>query len=127
MNLIRTYSTSLYGSALWEFGSHEFQKLTRSWNTVTKMVWKLPHATHKKFLESLSPLPHLGSVLEGRYLGFLESLDQSSKPFLRMLLNSCRDDQSTVTGQNLYSLMTTHKKQDFSELLCARNDLKKRR
>ena len=85
MKLIGIYSISVYGSSLWEFYSTEFQKLVRSWNTVTKLVWKLPHATHTRLLESLSPLPHLGSVLEGRYLGFLESLDMSNKPFLRLL------------------------------------------
>ena len=127
MNLIGTYSTSLFGSALWELNSPEFQKLTRSWNTITKMVWKLPHATHKQFLESLCPIPHLGSILEGRYLGFLESLDQSSKPFLRLLFNSCKYDLSSVTGQNLNLLMTTHQKQGYPELLHDRNILKSRR
>ena len=77
MKLIGIYFTSLYGSSLWELYLRKFQNLVRSWNTVTKLVWKLPHATHTILLESLSS----SSVLEGRYLDFLESLDKSSKPF----------------------------------------------
>ena len=127
MKLIGMYCTSMYGSSLWEYYSDEFQKLTRSWNTVTKMVYKLPYATHTKFIESLCPLPHLGSVLEGRYVGFLESLDQSSKPFLKLLFCSCKYDQSSITGRNLQLLMTTHQKSDLQELISFRNSVMKRR
>ena len=88
---------------------------------------QLPYATHTKFIESLSPLPHLGSVLEGRYVGFLESLDQSSKPFLKLLFCSCKYDQSSITGRNLQLLMTTHQKSDLQELISFRNSVMKRR
>ena len=39
-----------------------------------KIIWELRHATHTRFLESLSPVPHLESVLTGRYLGFVGHL-----------------------------------------------------
>ena len=54
MKLIGIYFTSLYGSSLWELYLRKFQNLVRSWNTVTKLVWKLPHATHTILLEYLS-------------------------------------------------------------------------
>ena len=89
MKLIGIYSTSLYGSPLWELYSPAYQKLIRSWNTVTKMSWNLPYSTHTRLLEPLSPIPYLGSILESRYLGFLESLSNSNKHFLKQMFETC--------------------------------------
>ena len=127
MKLIGIYSTSLYGSPLWEYYSPEYMKLTRSWNIVTKMVWNLPFATHTRFLESLSPMPHIGSALEGRYLGFLEGLTKTNKPFLSLLFNSCKLDMCSVTGRNIDILMSNHEKRNLCSLLQARHDLGRRR
>ena len=66
-----------------------------------KMIWDLPHATHNRFLESLSPVPHLDSVLMGRYIGFIESLHKSNKVAVQLLFNAIREDLSSLTGQNL--------------------------
>ena len=127
MKLIGIYSTSLYGSPLWEYYSPEYQKLTRSWNTVIKMVWNLPFATHTRFLESLSPLPHIGSALEGRYIGFLEGLYRTNKPFLSMLFNSSKFDKSSVIGRNIDMLMNTHDKRNLHSLIQSRQEIKTKR
>ena len=78
IKLLSIYSTALYGSTLWQLDSDEHQKLNRSWNIAVKMIWDLPPPTHKYLLESLSPVPHLESVLTGRYIGFLENLLKTS-------------------------------------------------
>ena len=70
INLLSIYSTALYGSTLWQLNSEEHLKLNRSWNTAVKIIWDLPHPTHTRFLESLSPVPHLESTLYARYIGF---------------------------------------------------------
>ena len=77
VKLLSVYSTALYGSNLWQVNSPEHLQLTKSWNTAMKIVWELPFATHTRFLESLSPVPHLESVLTGRYLGFLNNFLRS--------------------------------------------------
>ena len=59
LKLLSIYSTAFYGSDLWNINTEEYQKLVRSWNTACKMIWDLPHPTHTRFLESLSPVPHL--------------------------------------------------------------------
>ena len=65
--------------------------------------------------------------MEGRYLGFLGSLDQSKKPFLRLLYRSCCYDQSSVTGRNIDMLLTAFQKYDVASLISSRNSLKRRR
>ena len=79
LKLLSIYSTALYGSPLWQLGSEEHLKLNRSWNTAVKMIWDLPHSTHTRFLENLCPVPHLESVLVGRYIDFIHNLRRSDK------------------------------------------------
>ena len=84
--LIRIFGTSFYGSPLWSLNSEDHLKLNRSWNTTVKMIFDLPFETHKRFVESLTPVPHLQSTLHGRYVGFLENLNVSKKPEIKLLL-----------------------------------------
>ena len=72
-------------------------------------------------------MPHIGSALEGRYLGFLEGLTKTNKPFLSLLFNSCKLDMCSVTGRNINILMSNHEKRNLCSLLQARHDLGRRR
>ena len=124
LNLISIYSTALYGSNLWQICSEEHFKLNRSWNTAVKIVWDLPHPTHKRFLESICPVPHLESVLTGRYVSFVQSLVKSDKSLLRMILSSTSSDLSSLTGQNVSFLQQKHKLPNLKALFDGKNSLK---
>ena len=116
-----------YGSPLWSLNSEEHMKLNRSWNTVIKMVWDLPYATHRRFLESLTDIPHLQSMLHGRYIGFIENLSMTKKPHLQILLNICLYNQSCNTGQNVSYLMRTYESFDIRTLILERYQIKSKR
>ena len=124
LNLISIYSTALYGSNLWQICSEEHFKLNRSWNTAVKIVWDLPHPTHKRFLESICPVPHLESVLTGRYVSFVQSLVKSDKSLLRMILSSTSSDLSSLTGQHVSFLQHKHKMPNLMALFDGKNSLK---
>ena len=89
------------------------------------MIWDLPHPTHKRFLESMSPVPHLESVLTGRYIGFVQSLLNSKKPLLKLLFSSSIADLSSVTGQNVNFLLQRHSKPNFQALAQGKNLMKR--
>ena len=62
VKLLSIYSTSLYGSCLWEVDSGQFEKLIRSWNMAVKQTG----GSHTQLVPDLlnnSPAPHLESVL----------------------------------------------------------------
>ena len=46
-NLIRIYTTSFYSSSLWSLSSPQVEKLYSSWNIPVRIVFKLPHMTHR--------------------------------------------------------------------------------
>ena len=127
IKLLSIYSTALYGSTLWQLNSVEHLKLNRSWNTAVKMIWDLPHATHTRYLESLSPVHHLESVLHGRYVGFIQSLGNPKNAILPLIFNLTCSDLSTLTGQNVKFLMTKLEKQTLSSLIDDRLAIKKAR
>ena len=117
LKLLSIYSTAFYGSDLWQINTEEYRKLVRSWNITCKMIWDLPHPTHTRFLESLSPVPHLENVLHGRYLGFIQNLRKSNKSIVRLILSSCSHDLTSQTGQNLDHLQLKYNKKSIGDLL----------
>ena len=125
--LIRIFGTSFYGSPLWSLSSEEHQKPNRSWNTVIKMVWDLPFATHKRFVESMTSVPHLQSTLQGRYIGFLENLQKSEKSQLQALVNLCLQDHSSNTGQNVAYLLDVYESINLNALIAKKQNIKKQR
>ena len=127
LRLLSIYSTALYGSPLWQLNSEEHSKLNRSWNAAVKIIWDLPNPTHTRFLETLCPVPHLESVLTGRYIGFIQNLVRSSSGLLNLLFHSCAGNLSTVTGQNLHFLLENHQKSNIYSLFKEKNRIKKSR
>ena len=125
--IIRIFGTSLYGSPLWSLKSEEHLKLNRAWNTTVKIVFNLPYQTHTRFIESLTPVPHLQSVLHGRTIGFLENIKNSKKPEISLLFKYCENNNQSNTGQNIRYLLNTYSLDSFSELSSEKNSIKNRR
>ena len=92
-----------------------------------KIIWNLPHPTHTRFLEALSPVPHLESVLFARYIGFAENLLKSDKPPVKLLFDCLRFDLSSQTGQNLQFLLRKYNKTSMLELIDEKYNIKKAR
>ena len=113
VELINIFWRSFYGSPLWRLKSDEFGRLTRSWNTVVKMVWDLPYATHKRFVESLTVVPHLQSTLHSRYVGFMKNLQNSGKLQTTVMYNLCRNDLNSQTGQTIHLLLQSYEAEDI--------------
>ena len=125
IRLFTVYATSLYGSCLWQLNCKEHLQLNKSWNTALKIIWDLPLATHTRFLERLSPVPHLESVLTGRYIGFLESLAGTKQPILSLIFSTSMNNRRTKTGQNIWYLIGKHSQASFDDLLLQRQHIKR--
>ena len=127
LEIIRIFGCSFYGSPLWSLGSVEHQKFNRAWNVVMKMVWDLPYATHNRFLESLTEIPHLQSMLHGRYIGFIDNISSTKKTHLQVLFNLCKQDQSCNTGQNIQYLLSYFEVESLRDLIIKKPFIKTKR
>ena len=122
--LVRIYCTSFYGSPLWALNSDEHLKLLRSWNTATRTIWNLPYNTNNRFLESLNDTPHLQSIIHSRYIGFMSNIFKSQNPQMKILLNHCKNNMNTVTGQNLSLLKSKYNCDSIQDLVSLKASIK---
>ena len=101
MKIINIYSTSFYGSNLWNLYSKEVCKIFSSWNVMVRNIFNVPRNTHRYLIETISESRHPKAMLCSRFVKFMESLLTSKKRSVRFLANLVKDDRRTLTGKTL--------------------------
>ena len=99
------FNNHFTGSQLWKFGSTGLDKFESTYNKSIKIMYDLPLATHRFFIEPLSGVPHMRRILVRRYLSFIENIRRSSKVALNQLLELVQRDVRLTTGVNLRLIM----------------------
>ena len=101
MKLINVYTTSFYGSPLWDLLSADCQRIYSSWNVTVRNILNLERSTHRFMIEPLSGCLHPQAMLESRYFSFYSGLVNSSKFCVRYLARLAERDMRTVMGRTL--------------------------
>ena len=112
----KIYNSHFTGSQLWDFGSSEFGKLISTYNRSVKLMFGLPLATHRYFIEPLTGDKHVSKHLYSRYLSFIKMIESCEKSPLHNLLNIAINDVRSTTGSNLRKLMLMSGKLSVKEL-----------
>ena len=118
------YNGHWTGSQLWRFGSRELQKLEGTYNRSIKIMFDLPLATHRYFIEPLTGLPHVRRILASRFLKFIKMIRSSDKKAVVELLDLVQSDVRTTTGHNLRSIMLEAGRHHIGELVAGNVDIK---
>ncbi len=88
--LLQIYSSSFYGSNLWDLYSKELMSLCTTWNVGIRKLYGLPVQTHCRYLMHTSQQNHVDHVLKCRFIKFmvgnLRSKSFSSLTLLRYIL-----------------------------------------
>ena len=79
---------------------------------------------HRRLLESLSEVPHLESVLHGRFIGFVDKLSQSTKPAIGLIFSSCLGNMSSQTGHNMRYITDKYMKETLRDLVEERDSIR---
>ena len=101
LKLINTFTTSFYGSPLWDLYSTNCEKLYKSWNVTMRNVLDIDRRTHRYLLHGLTELLHPKVFLASRLVGFYKAQLASPKFRVRFLLNLAVTDKRSVIGSNL--------------------------
>ena len=101
MQLFRIYTTSFYGSSLWDLFSGPCNKLYTSWNIAVRMAFEIPRESHRYFIEELSDCPHPQTMLAQRFQKFHETLGKTKKISVKYLSELSAGNKATVYGKNL--------------------------
>ena len=110
------YNGHFTGSQLWKIDSPEYRKILSTFNKSVKIMYDLPWATHRYFLEPLIRTNHVSRTLVKKYLSFIASIRKSVKPNLRQLLQIIQNDTRSTTGYNLRTIMMLANKNTIEDL-----------
>ena len=102
--ILNIFSTSFYGSSLWDIFSADCEKLYKSWNVSIRQAFNVDRCTHRYLIETISQSMHPKVMLASRYVSFYKSLINSPKLCVRLLAKLCKDDLRTVIGRTLATL-----------------------
>ena len=104
------------GSQLWSLNCREMEKLESTYNKSVKVMFDMPWATHRYYIEPMTEQPHLRKVLIKRYLSFLAKIKTCEKKPLKNLLELSMKDLRTTTGMNLRWIMLMTGKSTIDDL-----------
>ena len=79
LKIMNIFTTSFYGSSLWDIFSSDCEKLFKSWNVSIRQVLDLDRCAHRFLIEPLSGTMHPKVMLSSRYVTFFKTLVASSK------------------------------------------------
>ena len=100
------------------------EKLESTYNRSVKIMFDLPWATHRYYMEPLTGLPHVSKVLVKRYLSFIAKIESSSKMALKKLLKLVKYNVRSITGSNLRKIMINSGMTQIDDLIPGRVDVK---
>ena len=101
VKLLNIYTTSFYGSGLWDLMSSETDRLYKSWNVTIRHALGVPNTTHRYLIEPLSGCLHPKVMLSSRLVKLRDTMASSNKLSVKLLVNLVKDDWRTVMGRNL--------------------------
>ena len=73
------YNGHFTGSQLWKVGSKEYEKVLSTYNRSVKIMFDLPWATHRFFIEPMTGNHHVRRILVRRYMSFIDKIKKCSK------------------------------------------------
>ena len=102
LKLLNIYTTSFYGSIMWDPLSSECDRIYRGWNVAIRNILNLDRQTHRYFVEPLSKCLHPKIMLISRMVGFYQTQLLSPKFCVRYLVKLAENDFRTSIGRTLH-------------------------
>ena len=110
------YNLSWYGSTLWNlFGSNAI-KVESSYNRSIMCSLNLPYTTHRYLIKPISERRHVKWLLISRFQKYMEKIEKSKKPILKVLKEATERDVMSRTGGNMRKIMLLVGKSDISDV-----------
>ena len=101
VKIFNIYVTSFYGSGLWDLYSKEVDRLYKAWNVSIRHALRIPNTTHRYLIVPLSGSMHPKVMLSSRLVNFRDTMVNSHKLVIKLLVNLFEGDWRTVIGRNL--------------------------
>lgn len=107
MKLYNVYTSSFYGSNLYNLFDKSCTRLYSAWNCAVRQAFHVNNRTHRYLIKTISQSLHPMVFLSSRFIKFAQSMELSKKPSVRLLSNLFKHDKRTTFGQN-WSAISKH-------------------
>ena len=97
-NLFKTYCCSYYGSIIWHYNSHGFDKYCIQWNKSVRKIFSLPNTAHRWLLGLLMGQYHIKHQL---YMKDIKLLYNRNMFVKNTIVQECLHNANTVIGYKL--------------------------
>ena len=99
----KIYSSSFYGSNLWDLGGEKARQVYTAWNTSVKLAWGCPQWTRTYMVQQLLCAGFSSARVDilCRYQKFFHSLRRSASHEVQVLSRFLARDVQSVIGKNL--------------------------
>jgi hypothetical protein len=89
-----------YGSHICSLYCRQFNSLHVAWQKCIRRIFRLPRATHSRFLPLLTGATHVSCAVQYRFLGFASSCVRSRNHLVRAVATYALHDQRSLLGSN---------------------------
>ena len=102
----KVYSSSFYGSELWDLGGGKANQVYKSWNTAVKLAWGCPQQTRTYILQNMLSCGFSSARVDilSKFVSFFKSLRYSASKEVQVLSRLVSRDVRSCTGKNLLLL-----------------------
>ena len=106
LEALRVYTTSFYGSMLYDLYGEEAGIIYRCWNTAVKLVWNVPRNTSTFLVENVlaKDFNSVRRNLLTRYAMYCKNLLHKSSMEVRLLARIAVADIRNNTGKNMKNI-----------------------
>ena len=98
--LFRQYCCSFYGSPLWSLNEKDCSKICVAWRKALKVIWNIPHMTHRKLVALLSEGMPLELQLKIRFHKFVVKALEHKNSIVRHITEHACINPMSVCGRN---------------------------
>ena len=101
---LKIYSSSFYGSCLWDLSGDKAKQVFSAWNTSIKLAWGCPQQTRSYFVQQLLCCGFVSAKTDivTRFVKFFHGLRVSASHEVQVLCRYLARDRQSVTGKNLW-------------------------
>ena len=101
---LRIYSSSFYGSCLWDLSGFKAKQVFSAWNTSIKLAWGCPQQTRSYLVQQLLCCGFVSAKTDivTRFVKFFHGLRVSASHEVQVMCRYLARDRQSVTGKNLW-------------------------
>jgi len=113
-----------YGAQAWNFNDKAVEEFQTTWNRCIRRVFKLPYATHRRYLPALIGTCTALDQIYGRFMKLEMKMESGENERVSFLAKFCSDHARSIIGGNIRRIAKRLNVEWYDAKRCARGMLR---